>query len=380
MAAALSDLRVIDLSQEVAGPFCARLLADFGADVIKVEPPGGEPGRRLPPLVDDGPEPERSVYFTYLNSNKRGVVLDLEAAADRERLLALVRDADVVVESFAPGYLEGLGLGFAALEATKPGIILTSVTPWGQTGPWRDRPATDLTAYALSGWAETNRFVGRPPLKGSGYQASMYAGNAAFLTTLGAIHYRDRHGVGQQVDVSILESLTEIFGPRFLQAQHGSETPRPSRPDFLSGPVPSADGYFSMTLSRAWFWRDAMTVLGLPELADADSFLNRQSKRDELIARAEPAIAARPKEALFEELAAFRAVSGMVLSADEAFSNRHVRERDFFVPIDQPALGRVEMTGPPFRMSASPWALRRPSPRLGEHTEAVLAELGAARA
>ncbi len=377
MTGALSDLRVLDLSIDVAGPFCGKLLGDFGADVIKVEPPGGDPGRDLPPFVDDVSGPERSGFFAYLNSNKRGVTLNLGSTRGQALLRALARHADIVVESFAPGYLDERRAGFDLLEAAKPGIIVTSITPFGQTGPWAGREGNDLTAYALSGWASINGVAGKAPLKGSGYQASFLGGIAGFFGTLSALIYRERNGVGQQVDVSVLEALTEIFGPRFLGAQHAGEGTgdgRREKLDFMSGPVECKDGHFSLTLSRAHFWRDAMNTLGLRELAQSEQFFDRVRQRDELSALIEPKIAEWDKQDLFGTLSALRVVSGMVLTTEELFANPHVRDRGFFVAADQPGLGGVEMPGAPFKMGATPWALRRPAPRLGEHTEEVLAE------
>jgi len=378
MTGALSDIRVLDVSTGVAGPFCARLLGDFGADVVKVEPPGGDPARGLEPLVPERDGGLRSAFFAYLNADKRGIVVDLESAGGQALFRALARQADVVVESYPPGYLDDRRVGYDLLDAARPGIILTSITPFGQSGPWRDRPGDDLTAYALSGWAQSNGLAGKPPLKGSGYQASYLAGLAGFLGTLAALVHRERGGEGQHVDVSVLEALTEIYGPRFLGAQHSGPdgavgAPR-ERLDFVSGPVPCADGYFALTLSRAHFWRDAMNELGLPELATDEHFWSRLANREDLAAKVQPAIARRGKAELFEKLSALRVVSGMVLSTEELYADPHVRERGFFVDLEQPGLGRVPMPGAPFKMSETPFAYRRPAPELGQHTDEVLSE------
>ncbi len=375
MPAALSDIRVIDLSTDVAGPFCARLLADFGADVIKVEPPAGEPGRSLPPRKEGAAGPEASIFFAYLNSNKRGMTLDIESKAGQSLLRALVRGADVVVEGFRPGYLDSLGLGYDRLESARPGLVMTSITPFGQTGPWSEREGNDLTIYALSGWASINGLPDMPPLKGSGCQASYVGALAGFLGTLSALVYRDRHGVGQQVDVSVLEALTELFGPRLLQAQHAGQEPIREKADFMKGPVEAKDGYFSLTLSRAHFWRDAMNELGLPELAEGELFWDRARHRAELSTLIEPKIRERGMHELFDKLSTLRVVSGMVLTTEDLYSDPHIRDRGFFSEIEQPALGSVEMPGAPFKMTETPWELRRPAPRLGEHTDEVLKEM-----
>jgi CoA:oxalate CoA-transferase len=413
----LDDLRVLDLSGQVAGPFCARLLGDFGADVIKVEPPGGEAGRSLPPLLSEergAMSDERdtdssfplSAFFLYLNANKRGITLDLEAEAGSAVLRRLIARADVVVESFPPGLLERIGLGFETMERLRPGIILTSVTPFGQTGPWRDLPADDLIVAACSGWMSINGSPDREPLKPSGYQASFQAGLAAFNATLAAVVHRDRirgtgaeprsegserrrrgepHGfpnseqTGQQVDVSLLEPSVASFAPALLRAQYQGEAPGRQHGDFQRGPVPAADGYFSLTLSRAHFWRDAMTELGLPDLAADPRWGEssyRQEHHSEVAGLVGSRIAARGKRELFDALGALRVVGGMVLDTAELFDDPHVQARGFFVEQDHPQAGRLRYPGAPFRMSATPWSMERPAPALGQHTDDVLTDAG----
>lgn len=383
---ALDDLRVLDLSSDVAGPFCAKLLGDFGADVVKIEPPAGESGRSLPPLIDaaksthDGP---LSAFFLYLNANKRGATLNLETDEGVALLRRLVARADIVVESFAPGYLDALGLDFDALETLKPGIILTSVTPYGRSGPWRDTPGNDLTAYAASGWSSINGWPEREPLKGSGYQASFQAGLAAFLATMAAVVHRDQTGVGQQVDVAMLDVCVATFAPALLQTQYRGEPPHRVHGDFQRGPVPAADGYFSLTLSRAHFWRDAMNELGLPEIAADERWGEpsfREAHHHEVAELVQSRIAQQRKHDLFDALGRLRVVGGMVLDTAELFADPHVQARGFFVEQEHPDTGTLRYPGAPFTMSATPWALERPAPRLGEHTGEVLAEAGVSEA
>jgi len=377
----LDDLKVLDLSGQVAGPYCAKLLGDFGADVIKIEPPQGEVGRRLPPLDPERLGPEASAFFLYLNSNKRGITLDVTTPTGADLLRRLAEDADMIVESFAPGTLEALGLGFDVLEALRPGIILTSVTPFGQTGPWRDLPINELIAYACSGWASTTGRPEREPLKGSGYNASFQAGVAAFDATLGALIHRDRAGVGQQVDVSILDASVASFGPGILGAQHRGDPGGRQSGSFQRGPVAAADGHFSLTLSRAHFWRDAMNELGLPQFAEDPKYFQGRHEHGEAVAPlVEAKIAARGKRELFEALGRLRVVGGMVLTTEELFDDPHVRARAFLVELDHPAAGTLKYPGAPFKMSKTPFELRRPAPLLSQHTAEVLEEIGIARA
>jgi crotonobetainyl-CoA:carnitine CoA-transferase CaiB-like acyl-CoA transferase len=381
---ALDDLRVLDLSAGVAGPLCARLLADFGADVIKVEPPGGERGRRLAPFFPDDtgqppPWTERSAFFAYLNANKRGLTLDLATSSGRALLRRLVRTADIVVESAPPGEPAARGLGYTDLERLRPGVIVTSVTPFGQQGPAAGQPADDLTLYARSGWASVNGRDDGPPLKGSGYQASFQAGLAAFDATLGAVLGRDRFGTGQHVDVAMLDPVVASFAPALLAAQYRGEPPARKRGDFSSGPVPTRDGHFALTLSRAHFWRDAMNELGLHDLAEDARFYEtsyRQAHSAEVAPRVEAAIAARGTRELFDALGTLRVVGGMVLTTADLFDDPQVAARAALVEQEGPDGHPFRRPGAPFLMSATPWQQRHPAPRLGEHTAELLAEVG----
>ena len=197
MTLPLDGLRIVDLTQEAMGPFCTRLLADYGAEVIKIEPPAGDPARALPPFAADTPGPERSGTFLFLNTNKRSVVLDLERPADRERLLDLVAGADAVVESFAPGTLDALGLGYDRLAAVNPRVVLTSITHFGQDGPYRDWQATDLTVYAMGGPMLTTGHIDHEPIRVAGRMASYQVGYMAALATAVGLHAAEARGTGR---------------------------------------------------------------------------------------------------------------------------------------------------------------------------------------
>ena len=253
---ALSDLRVIDLSTNVAGPFCAKLFADFGADVIKVEhPQGGDEARSIGPFAN-GSDPteksapshlsgrvdgmgqasqdESSALFLYLNTNKRGITLNLDTPQGVFVLRQLLSAADVVVESFQPGTMERLDLGFDELQQIRPGIVLASITPFGQDGPWSQYQAADLVEFAASGLSSVNGLASREPLKVPGFETYYQAGVSAFSGAMTAICHRDAGGQGQHVDVSILEAAAAIFGPQILAAQHSGRSP--GRRNALPGP------------------------------------------------------------------------------------------------------------------------------------------------
>ena len=376
---ALDDLFVVDLSTTVAGAWCSRLLADYGADIVLVEPPVGGPVRRLAPFTEDG----ASITAEYVLANKRSVELDLETAEGRAELARLVARADVVIESGTPGGLARLDAGLDALDSSHPTLIVTSITPHGQTGARAGLPGNDLTDYALSGWASINGLADREPLKGSGFFASMTAGVAAFGATLTALAVRDRDGRGQHVDVSEAEAMTVTFSPQGLRSVYaGSPQRRRATLDMTAGPVPVKDGHFALTISRAHFWRDSMNLLGLTDLAEDhrfDTSWYRQQHKDEYVPVVQERMAQWTKMELFDALATLRVVAGPVLTMPELYANEHLRARGSFVRLDDAPEG-PEFPGAPFKMSATPWSLRRRAPRPGEHSAEVHADLDAAPA
>ncbi|MDP6605417.1 MAG: CoA transferase [Dehalococcoidia bacterium] len=371
-ARALDDVRVIDLSTSVAGTWCTRLLADFGADVIAVEPPGGSLLRSLAPFADDG----TSVIASYVLANKRSIMLDVGHPQGRRALSAMVRESQIVVESGTPGTLDSWGIGLDQRDARWPKQILVSVTPHGQDGGREHLPGNDLTAYAYSGWASVNGLADREPLKGSGYTGSYLAGVAAYAGAVTALCYADQHeGEGQHVDVAESEAAGIVFAPALLATLYaGAVAGRKPGMDLMTGPVPVRDGHFALTLSRAHFWRDAMTVLGLDELsADRrfDSGWYHREHRDEFMPLVQERMAQRDKMELFDALGTMRVVAGPVLDTAELSENEHLRARAAFVRPSEDPEG-LEYPGAPFVMSETPWALDRRAPRAGENAVRVL--------
>ena len=204
----LQGLRVLDLGSLVSGPFCAKLMADYGADVIKVEPPDlGDVARRSGPFVGDDPHPDKSVQFLYLNSNKRGITLDLASSSGRAILEGLVHQADVLVENFSPTESESLGLDYDSLESVNPNLVVTSITPFGQSGPYRDFSATDIVTCAMSGLMYHSGDSDREPLRNALDQSFYVSGANGAAATLAALFQRLTTGEGQHVEVSIVECL-----------------------------------------------------------------------------------------------------------------------------------------------------------------------------
>ena len=372
---ALSDLRVIDLSTDVAGPLCTKMFADFGADVIKVESPlGNDEGRNLGPFANGENDPEASGMFLYLNANKRGITLNLESQQGVSLLRELLGGADVVVESFTPETMEDMGLGFEALEKLRPGIVLTSITPFGQTGPWRDFQATDLVEYAASGLSYVNGIDGQEPLGSPGFESYYHAGLSAFTGSMTAICSRDLSGIGEHVDVSILEAATSIFGPQLLGSLYSGRPSRRRFPDGPAGLYPCEDGCVSLNVRHEPTWQFMWLFFGEPEMADDPRFATQDDRRrrsKELEELLLPYLAQYTREELFHGLSPLRILVGMVLDVPDVINDPHLQERGFFTKSVHPGTGEVSMPGAPFNMSLTPWQLNHPAPILGQHNQEV---------
>ena len=351
-AHALEGIRVIDISTTVAAAWCSRLLAGFGAQVTAVEPPAGHPLR-------SHADPTTDALAEYVLSGKQCLALDTAAGPGREKLLAHLATADILVSDLSPARLDALGLSYARLR--QPSLVMVHVTPFGVSGVLAEAPGNDLAVAARSGWAMINGRHGREPLKPSGTQSSYFAGAAAFAGSVAALIHRDNHpGEGQEVDVGALDAMVTAFAAALLRAQYAGEvSQRSSETDITTGPVPVADGHFALTISRAHFWRDAMNLLGLPDLADDlrwEASWYRQAHKDEYVERVQEKMRGWTKEALFEGLAALREVAGPVLEFPELLGNQHLRERGFWgVPAEGPSPRQISHAGAPFKMSATPW-------------------------
>ncbi|MCY3813965.1 MAG: CoA transferase [Gammaproteobacteria bacterium] len=340
--ATLGGLRVVDLGGRASTAWCSRLLADYGADVVMVEPGRGHPLRQHPPFDPDG----RSTTARYFLANKRSAPPDERAT--------LIAEADVIVAD--RDALE--------LAQTNPSAVVCAITPCGLEAAPSRRSGNDLTAYARSGWASVNGLKDRPPLKGSGYQAAYQAGTMAYGSIVAALIERAASdGRGQVIDVSEEEVLVSTFAPAALRWQYaGVVAPRRESVTMNDGPVPVRDGYFALTLSRGLFWRKAMTVLGLLDLAEDKELQQpgiRQKHRSRYTARVEAAMAEWTRAELFDALGAERVVAGPAYRIDEMGENAQLVARGFFR--EMPGSG-TRFPGPFARMTVSPWHLKHEMP------------------
>jgi len=373
----LSHLTVVEMGHHIPGPLCSRILADLGANVIKIERPGtGDAARTIGPFFGDDPHPDKSVLFFYLNRNKKGVTLDLKTKAGVKMAKELIAQADVLLENFAPRVLPSLGLGFETLERINPRLVLTSISNFGQTGPYRDFKAVDIVEYALSGLLYTMGESDREPLKHGLAQSQVVAGYNAAAATLVAVYARAALGAGQRVDVSLMESLLGIQTANPLgYAYTGGVMRRRPRVGamYAGGIVPCQDGHVCPIGSGAQPWENLAIMLDEPELADP-KFANpatRAAALGELDALLVRAFSCRGKQELFHTAQDWRLPWSLVQDSKDLAECPQLKAREAFLQVEHAEMGTVHCLGFPLRMSETPWRLRLPAPTLGEHNEEV---------
>jgi formyl-CoA transferase/CoA:oxalate CoA-transferase len=383
----LSGVRVIDLSRWVAGEFATKLFADFGADVVKVEKPGeGSLTRAWGPFPDDVPDPERSALFLHLNTNKRSVALDLRDEDDRTVLLDLVRSAHAVVESFRPGHLESLGLGPDVLREINPRLVVTRISAFGQTGPYRDREATGLVLQAAGGPMNATGQADREPLRKPGLLEHYTVGRSAGQATLAAVLRARRTGRGATIDVSGQEVLLAGADRRasylLAAAYSGMTAPRGARSPHrhgatFTGPFRAADGFVMVYVTNQAFWNRFVDLVAADDPEFRERFRDRQTVKDQdredFLAYVADWFAVRPKVEAMELAEAARIPVTAFLSVSEVLAHPHFRERGLFVEADHPVAGRLEYVGAPWRMDRG-FALRTTAPLLDQHGAEVRAE------
>ncbi|GAC1305611.1 MAG: CaiB/BaiF CoA-transferase family protein [Vulcanimicrobiaceae bacterium] len=379
-APALQGIRVVEVGNFMAVPFCGLQLADLGADVIKVENPrGGDLTRGTGPFIDGESSP-----FVRLNRGKRSVALDLKSAAGKALFLRLVATADVLIENFRPGTMRGLGLDYETLAAERPQLIYLAATGFGSDGPYAARAGLDIIAQGMSGLMSVTGEPGGAPVKVGVPIADLSCALYATIAVLAALRARDRDGRGQFLDVSLLESAVS-FGvweagryfatgevPQAAGSAHGSIAPYQA--------VRAADGWFTFGANSADHWRRACAVLDAPELvADARFATNdlRMQHRSALIAAIEAVTTTRSAVAWIERFEAAGIPCGPIWNFDRVFADEHLHARGFFVDAVHATLGPVRQLGSPMHFSETPVRIDRAGPLLGADTSEVLRELGA---
>ncbi len=381
---AFTGVKVVEYGTMVSGPYCAKLFADMGADVIKVEePPAGDPARRRGPFPGDQPHPERSGLFLYLNTSKRGVTLDLEHPAGCEAFRRLVAWADVLIDNHSPDRLESLGLGWDELRKLNPGLIYASLTPHGRTGPRSQQKGGELTSFHAGGLGSLlptrSEDTSRSPIKAGGYPTGYSTGLTAAVAVAGALYGRKTNGAGRLIDVSEQEAIlalvrTNVAGTIY----HRSPWSRvPERPPAL-GRLQCSDGYVVALLIEDRHWHAFVDLMGNPEWASGPewgSLFYRAGHLMEIADKIGEWAAQQKKEDVHHRGAAKGFAIGSVYNAEEVMNYRQYLARNYFVEVDHPQAGRLRYAGWPYKMPASPPLVQRPAPLLGQHNKDVLEDL-----
>jgi CoA:oxalate CoA-transferase len=376
----LDGIRVLDLSRVIAGPFCAMLLGDLGADVIKVERPGrGDDLRYL--RGGNG----MSAPFAACNRNKRGIAVDLQRPEGAKLVFDLARRADVVIENFLPGVASKLGLGYAQVSAVNASVVYASVTGFGQDGPYAKRPGYNTIAQGMSGIMGLTGMPGDPPTRVGASISDLAASWVAFGMVNAALVHRERTGQGQQLDVNLLASSMALLpDPAAIYLATGVRPAREGNRNPSLTPAeafPTKDGWLNIVLLNPDQYARLCEVIGDPELK-APRFATNELRLEhyqDFRARMEAALSRATTAEWVDRMEKGQIAAGPIYEFDEVFGDPQVRHLDLVAEFEQPGLGRARVLGFPARASATPAAIRRPAPRIGEHTVEILEELGLAR-
>ncbi len=398
----LGAFRVLDLTDE-KGLFCGKILADLGADVIKIEAPGGDRTRQIGPYYGDEADPEKSLYWFYTNLNKRGITLDLEKNEGREIFKQLVRTADFVIESFDPGYMVGLGLGYENLEKINLRIIMTSITPYGQTGPQKDFRHSDICGWAMGGMMNLCGDPDRAPVW-TAHQAEFHGGLQGALGSMVAYFYREMTGEGQHVDVSIQQAimLTLTIAAEYWDileiniSRSGSAIPLARRglPPLLMPQISHCkDGYVVLTVMVGASPVNRLSNAALVNLMDQDGMAEglkdidigalsastiSQEEYDDIMKPIQKWLLTKTKAELYEAAIQHSILMAPVNNVRDILEDPHLQAREYWAKVMHPELNdQISYPGAPVKLSACPWNVRRRPPLIGEHNEEIYGgELG----
>lgn len=377
---ALSHLRVLDLTHYIAGPYCTKLMAGFGANVIKIERPhNGDKVRSVGPFFQEPPDLETSIPFLWLNTGKKSITLNLKSETGREIFKKLAHQADVVVENFSPRVMPGLGLSYEVLQDMNPRLVMTSISNFGQTGPYRDYQADEIVEYALSGLMYLTGDPAKPPLAAGPAISQYCAGMHAYIATLLALYQGRASGSGQYIDVSIQECAMDNIEISLVEYLHEGKIAKRTDDRHPLVPwqlYPCEDGYAAVIGGPVRHWKRAADLFEEPRLLDKkyEHMAGRVKYRDEVEALIQPWLSGHQKKDIYHAGQARHLAFGYLATLAEVFEASQHRAREFFVEIDHPVVGKHPYCGAPFRPLATPWQSAR-APLLGEHNEAIYGEL-----
>lgn len=393
MAGLLEGVKVVDLTHYFAGPYCTRLLATLGAEVVKVERPGsGDRMRHFGPFAcqspgnapmppEDSQRMETGAWFLYLNTSKQSITLNLKSHQGKDILLKLVRSADILVENFAPGVMDRLGLSYHRLKEVNPALVMTSISNYGQTGPYRDWKAEEINLYAAGGLMNITGEPEQEPLKEGAPLAQLGAGQNAFVATMTALMYAEDTGVGQQIDLAIAEYATNVLENALMQYSYsGQEYSRVGNRGYgraAWGIYPCGDGYVGIIAGPDQNWPEVANIMEREELTDP-RYASRQGRllhADEVDALMLPWLLDHQKVDIFKAGQEHGLGFAYVSTMQDLLEMEQLEARDYYVELDHPIAGKLKYPGPPISPPASiePWIYRR-APLLGEHNRAVVVE------
>jgi len=374
----LTDLLVLDLTRVLAGPFAGMVLADLGAQVIKIEDPGkGDDARAFGPFRNGV-----SAYFASVNRGKKSLTLDLRGAAGRDLFLRLVERADILIENFRPAVMARLGLDYPRLRERNPRLIYAAVSGFGQTGPYAHRPAYDAVIQAMGGIMSLTGEEGGPPVRVGVSIGDIAAALCAVIGILGALHHRDATGEGQMVDVAMLDCQVGILENAIARYFVGGEVPRrlgtrhPSITPFQA--FETADGFVVLAIGNDRLWQTFCEVLGRSDLAVDERFATnplRTRNYAELLPPMQEILRAHPTAWWLEEMEHAGIPCGPINAIDQLAADPQVLAREMIQEVIDPAAGPMKMAGVPIKLSATPGAIAGPAPALGEHTDEILTRL-----
>ena len=378
---ALSGVQVLDLTRALSGPYCTLMLGDYGADVIKIELPGrGDDTRHWGPPYIDG----ESAYFLSINRNKRSLTLNLKDPAGREVFMRLTRNADVVVENFTPGVVNRLGIDYEAVKAENPRIVYSSISGFGQTGPYREKPAYDQMMQGLGGIMSLTGDPDGQPQKIGVALADIGAGMLAAYAVMTALFHRERTGVGQYIDVSMLD--LQVAWLTYQAATYfATDTPPPRVGAAHPNLVPyqafkCADGkYINVAVGNERFWQRFCKALGREDLVEMPEYAqnkDRVKNRDQLVALLQQEFDTRSTDRWVDILEEAGVPCGPINDLADVFSDPQVKARDMLLEVQHPSAGKIKQTGIPIKFSATPGSIDSPPPLLGQHSKEILLELG----
>jgi crotonobetainyl-CoA:carnitine CoA-transferase CaiB-like acyl-CoA transferase len=378
MSLPLSGITVLDLTHVLAGPFCTQIMGDLGAEVIKIERPGvGDQTRRMPPHFIG--KKKQSAYFLAINRNKKSLTLDLKSPEGKKIFYELTKKADVVINNFTPGTMEKLGLGYETLKKINPGIVWASITGYGLTGPYRDRPTYDIIVQAVGGLMSYTGEPDGPPVRSGIPFGDLGAAGHAIIGILAALLSRSKTGEGRKVDVGMLDVQISLHTYRAKYYLVAGEIPKPVGTGHVSS-VPlrayrTKDSYIVIEAFMDHFWRNLCRAIGMESLADDPRFNSRSKRlenREEVDRILEEAFLKKTTNEWIEIFDEIEVPSGPINTLDKALADPQVLSRNMIIEIDSPHTGKLKDVGNPIKISGVDEEIFNPPPLLGEHTEMIL--------